>query len=217
MIYEFPDPDQPIRQGDIFKSLPRVFIDPEDLIFIEEDKILREHKNWSGEIHNQPIDVVATVAPSYGIVITQDCDTTRDKYIAFLEIRKFLDVYKQKPPEGKSQEKILDWWIKTLTRSSREDVKWFYLPPDKKMGFEEKMAANFQEIFTVRTKYLENNLSSIRIGRLYPDADEHFREQIAQYFRRYPVNAWYPLNKEEFDYYTKDSTKTNDPPYDWQK
>ncbi|MBM4082926.1 MAG: hypothetical protein FJ278_24680 [Planctomycetes bacterium] len=41
-------------------------------------------------------------------------------------------------------------------------------------------------------------LRSLRKGRLNPIADEHFRERIAEFFRRYPYDEWYPLDQREF-------------------
>jgi hypothetical protein len=55
------------------------------------------------------------------------------------------------------------------------------------------------------------------MGRLKDMADEHFREKIAQYFRRYPYNEWYPLSQEEYKHYTiNDETRSDSPPYPWQ-
>lgn len=215
MIYEYPSSTDPIRQGDIFKSLPHVLLDPEEMIVIEGDKALEGSKNWIDQVDKPEVTTLAVVEPSYGIVVTQDCDTERDKYIAFFQIRKFLEVYKETPPQ--SPEKLSKWWVNTVTKSSREDLKWFYLPPDEKIGFTDKMAVSFQTILTVRSRFLVSNVERLRIGRLIPEADEHFREHVAQYFRRYPYNEWYPLSKTEFETYKEQPSRQNTPPYDWQK
>jgi hypothetical protein len=41
-------------------------------------------------------------------------------------------------------------------------------------------------------------MRSRRRCRLADEAYQHFRETLAQYLRRYPVDAWYPLDAEEF-------------------
>ncbi|MBK9746857.1 MAG: hypothetical protein IPO91_08735 [Chloroflexi bacterium] len=218
MIYDVPPSTEPIRQGDIFRSLPFVVTDPESLTLLRDDKLIAEPQNWinlsGGDL---PSLVVASVVPTYGIVITQDCDTTRDKYIAFLQIREFFDVVKDRPPANGSPEKINDWWTKYIVRGSRENLKWFYLPADPDFGFDKRMAATFQTIITVRTDFLVKNLALLRMGRLNTVADEHFREQIAQYFRRYPYNEWYPFTKDELSEYRKDPTRRDTLPYPWQE
>jgi hypothetical protein len=45
-------------------------------------------------------------------------------------------------------------------------------------------------------------------------ADEHFRERIADFFRRYPYDEWYALNHEELAAYQQEYPDTN--PYPWQ-
>ena len=43
-----------------------------------------------------------------------------------------------------------------------------------------------------------------RRARLNAVADEHFRERIGEFFRRYPYDEWYPLNEREFAAYQSD-------------
>ena len=47
------------------------------------------------------------------------------------------------------------------------------------------------------------------------EADEHFRERLAEFFRRYPYDEWYPLEKAEFAEYKKSYPETE--PREWQK
>ena len=80
------------------------------------------------------------------------------------------------------------------------------------------MAVDFQFMFPVETDYLLENMD-LRIGCLSHVPDEHFRETLAQYFRRYPVNEWYPFNKAEMTVY-KDVFGRSDSdaaPYPWQE
>lgn len=73
MIYEFPDPDQAIRQGDIFRSLPQVLVDPEKLIVVEDDKPLAEPRSWIGEADKKQINALAKIEPA---VCVKDIETT---------------------------------------------------------------------------------------------------------------------------------------------
>lgn len=45
-------------------------------------------------------------------------------------------------------------------------------------------------------------------------AYEHYREKIAEYFRRYPYDEWYPLSKEEFKVYNDEKGPVE--PFPWQ-
>jgi hypothetical protein len=58
-------------------------------------------------------------------------------------------------------------------------------------------------------------LRTLRRGRLNNTADEHFRERISEFFRRYPYDEWYTLNPEELTEYQKEHPETE--PYPWQK
>lgn len=63
------------------------------------------------------------------------------------------------------------------------------------------MAVDFGEIVSIARCDIEDNLRELRKCRLNKVAYEHYRECIAQYYRRYPYDEWYPLNKEEFEAY----------------
>ncbi|WP_155996384.1 hypothetical protein [Verrucomicrobium sp. 3C] len=45
-------------------------------------------------------------------------------------------------------------------------------------------------------------------------ADEHFRERIAEFFRRYPYDEWYPLNQDELQTYLEEYPDAK--PFPWQ-
>jgi hypothetical protein len=45
------------------------------------------------------------------------------------------------------------------------------------------------------------DLRKLRKGRLNITAYEHFRERIAEFYRRYPYDEWYPLDKAEMETY----------------
>ena len=60
MIYEFPDPDVPIRQGDIFVGLPRVEISLREVVLIdgEEERVA----TWDElSKKNDPSDLIVPV------------------------------------------------------------------------------------------------------------------------------------------------------------
>jgi len=54
----------------------------------------------------------------------------------------------------------------------------------------------------------------LRKGRLNPVADEHFRERIGEYFRRYPYDEWYALDRDELDEYRRKYPEVT--PFPWQ-
>ena len=61
-----------------------------------------------------------------------------------------------------------------------------------------------------------NDLSirSLRHGRLNATAEEHFRERIGEFFRRYPYDEWYALDKEEMAEYRKEYSDAES--FQWQ-
>lgn len=96
--------------------------------------------------------------------------------------------------------------MSVLTERMCKNASWYYLPKDEVFGIVEEMAANFHEVFQVQRVDLERNIN-LRKGRLANFAYEHYREAIAQYFRRYPYNEWYPFNKSQLEYYATNVRK----------
>lgn len=220
MIYEKVEADARIGQGDIFRSLPLARFDPNKLAIANPSGQLELGLDWLDEVKNESANILSLVKlqPVSGIVITQDCDAARDDFVAFFQVKPFSDVVKSYPSKK-------DKWVKWITRHSRIESKWFYLPPDLTFGFDEMMAVDFQVMFSVPTDYLLKHIEAMRICRLRRSnlkegdniAREHFREKVSSYFRRYAYDEWYPLTKEEFDIYTEDETRKGTPPFDWQK
>ena len=208
MIYEFPDLDSPIRQGDIFVGLPRVEVSLEKVPLVNEDGFFESV--WADVATvGQEVKAILPLRPVSAIVITQDCDTLHAQDISLCEIRPFRDV------EGKArQTKDAKGWVSILTQHARVNLKWFYLPPDKSIGFEDKMAVDFTVTLRVPRKDLEG-FRQFRRGRLNPVADEHFRERLSEFFRRYPYDEWYPLDQEEFAEYRKKYIDAK--PFPWQQ
>jgi hypothetical protein len=105
--------------------------------------------------------------------------------------------------------------MSVITKHARINLKWFYLPPDPRMGFANKMAVDFQSVLRVSRLYLDQYLSQMRIGRLNEMGAEHFRERLSEYFRRYPYDEWYPLDKAELEEYRKNKPEPIEP-FSWQ-
>jgi len=208
MIYEFPDASMPIRQGDIFIGLPRVDISLNKIIMVSEyaERVVR----WSDIAHTaQPLNIIVPVRPVAAIVATQDCDAIRSRDITLCEIRIFRDV------EGKARDaKTPKGWKNIITQHARINQKWFYLPPDNRIGFSEKMAVDFMVTLRVPRAELEESLD-LRIGRLNETADEHFRERIGEFFRRYPYDEWYALDNMELQTYINEYSDAK--PFPWQQ
>jgi len=208
MIYEFPGESVPIRQGDIFVGLPRVDISLSKVVVAEPSG--ERLASWVEVARRgEPVNIIVPVRPVTAIVATQDCDARHSRDITLCEIRDFRDV------ERKSKDtRSAKAWKNIITQHARINQKWFYLPADDRMGFTEKMAVDFMVTLRVPRQDLEG-LRSFRRGRLNLVADEHFRERIAEFFRRYPSDEWYPLNGEEMESYKNEYPDAI--PFAWQR
>ena len=101
MIYEFPPPDEPIRQGDIFIGVPRVEISLEDVVIVEDNG--ERHAKWD-EIADRPQSfMIVPVCPVIAIVATQDCDALRSRDITLCKIRPLLSVERKANPQTKAK------------------------------------------------------------------------------------------------------------------
>lgn len=157
----------------------------------------------------QVVTAILPVRPVTAIVATQDCDVSHNADITLCEISDFRTV------EGKAKEtQKASSWVNILTQHARINLKWFYIPPDETIGFKDKSAVDFTMTIRVPRSDLEQ-MRKLRIGRLNSVADEHFRERMAEFFRRYPYDEWYPLNNEELAEYQKRYPDTK--PYPWQQ
>ena len=143
-----------------------------------------------------------------GIVISQDCDTARGEYVSLCQIDIFSKVVSTPPTSPKK-------WADLIVRHSREHLRYFYLPPYPGLGIDERMAVDLRILLRVPRVDLEF-LRTNRIGKLNHLGREHFRENIAQFFRRYPYDEWYPLNRDEFEEYQKRSSEPI-PRFPWQE
>jgi hypothetical protein len=149
------------------------------------------------------------VRPVAAIVATQDCDALRSRDITLCEIRAFRDVERKSKDTTSAKS-----WKNLITQHARINQKWFYLPPDDQIGFEDKMAVDFLVTLCLPLEDLKN-LRGLRRGRLNNLADEHFRERISEFFRRYPYDEWYALSNSELEAYQKEYPDIA--PFPWQR
>lgn len=208
MIYTFPDCSAPLRQGDIFVGVPRVDISLEEIVLVDDEgERVAKWADLAGG--NQPVNIIVPVRPVAAIVATQDCDAARSRDITLCEIRPFRDVERKSEMTTAASK-----WKDILTQHARINQKWFYLPPDDKVGFSDKMGVDFLVTIRVPREDLER-MRTLRRGRLNELADEHFRERIGEFFRRYPYDEWYALNEAEMAAYRKDYDDVQ--PFPWQQ
>jgi hypothetical protein len=196
MIYAASERSDPICQGDIFRGLPRVDLSLTAVPVVGDDG-QRDAMPWERiAVVGEPVTALVALRPVTAIVASQDCDAQHNRDITLCEIRPFPEIYSVDDKTGTSG------WVSVITEHARKNLKWFYLPPDPDFGFVERMGVDFPVTLRVPRTDLES-IRHLRMGRLNPEADEHFRERISEYFRRYPYDEWYPLTKVEYDLYKK--------------
>ncbi len=229
MIYNAVSESDDIRQGDIFRRVPRIDISLEAISVLardaREDSFTPVLMSWAEAIEDEEVAESATPAANSravlvrailpvcsvdAIVITQDCDAARACVLSLCEIVPLKIVHKDSANWTSP-----DKWQKLLSRQDTEALKWFYLPPDATVGFTERMAVDFRSIVRLPQQNL-NDLRKFRSGRLGDVAFQHFREKIAHFFRRYAYDPWYALNREEFQAYAKNQGEAI-APFPWQK
>ena len=197
MIYEQLNPSEPIQQGDIFRHVPFVDLTLSTVVTVDAEE--QRETDWRHIIAGGDSSRVAAILPIrsvLGIVITQNCDAVRGRYIAVSEILPFVSVLRQTAPKDPKG------WQSLITKACRDNLRLFYLPADPEFGFSDRMAADFGVITPVPRQGLED-LREHRLGRLNEESYEHFRETLSQFFRRYPYDEWYPLTREEFEAYAR--------------
>jgi len=212
MIYEFPESNEPIRQGDIFVGIPKAEIElSQGLAIINEDQNIETVPWIEVATNEQPVTVVLGMQPVTAIVLTQDCDARRATDITLCEIRDFFDIER-----GVSRETTPKKLIPKIVSQSKVNLKWFYLPPDGGIGFSERMAVDLLMTLRIARDDLQS-LISLRRGRLNTVAGDHFRERIAYFFRRYAYDEWYPFGKDEIEYYPNRLALDPSDLFPWQR
>ena len=196
MIYETTAPDEPIRQGDIFRHIPRVDLSLDNLAVLEDDNT--REASWRDFALGSVVTAVLSIKSVSGIVLTQDCDARRGEYLYLCQVDPFLEVLRQDASPRSSRK-----WMKLIMDHARTNHRLFYLPPDERAGFAERMVADFRVVIRVSRVDLEE-LKGNRMARLNEVALSHFRESFSHFFRRHAYNEWYPLTRDEYDAYAAD-------------
>jgi hypothetical protein len=226
MIYDHIAAVEALEQGDIFSRLPKVELELDDLILpeVSDSGLVQFRKVPWIELQSSDVATRAVVAVRRvtGILITQTCDAARAEALSFCEVGSFYDVVPGIDPATKIAK-----LVKALTKEGKDDQRWYYLPPDPNFGFIDRMAVDFRSVFSISKPATEGSSTidaagsdldrfrTLRIGRLKHVAREHFREKLAQFFRRYPYDPWYPLSQTEFEEYSRDHP--GEQPFDWQR
>jgi hypothetical protein len=208
MIYERVDIGRPIKQGDIFRHVPRVDLSLAAIPVVEDEGT--HEARWLDIPQNSEITAILTVKSVTGIVITQNCDAQRGEYLCLAQIDPFIHVIGHNAPP-----KNADKWQSLIIQQARTNSRLFYLPADRSLGFNEPMVVDFRIIIRVPRHDVED-LRSERCGTLNATANDHFRETLAHFFRRYAYNEWYPLAKDQFEAY---ADRCGEPvePFPWQR
>lgn len=212
MIYVPVDPAEPIRQGDIFRHVPRVDMRLSELpVYGESNSITAAA--WKDIVSNaknaDAVSAVLAVKPVMAIVITQDCDASRGYSISLCQVDGYLEAMNQTEPKNSKK------WQSMIIARARTNPRFFYLPKDTSHQIEERKVADFRLVLPVPRSDLES-MRDLRVGRLNDTALGHFRESLANFFRRYAYNEWYPLTKDELVEYSA-AIEEPVPPFDWQK
>lgn len=211
-FYERVPDTEPLRQGDILYPIPKPIISLKDLVVFENEQIIEE-KNWLN-LSKEEHSIIVPIKAVWAIVASQDCDASRQEDISLFLIDKFTQVIRQNLPEKVKKR------IEFLKKQNRLNAGCFYLPADNEL-FSEPMAVEFHTVIQVVREDIVERISTLRKGRLNKVAYEHYRECIAQYFRRYPYNEWYPFSKEEFEGYKDEVKDPNEQhqitAYPWQE
>lgn len=197
MIYESLKESDPVRQGDIFFDLPMAEISMARVLVVSDEGI-NEEQTWNSVPHS--LEVISAIVPIKrvpAIVISQDCDNERAPDISFCEIVEFKIVEPRATSASKPKA-----WMSLITQHARMNLKWFYLPPASGT-FSERMGVDFRSVFRLPSSDIRENIGMRKL-KLNKLALEHFRARLADFFRRYAYDEWYPLNSDEFELYRKD-------------
>ncbi|MEV4140303.1 hypothetical protein AB0J72_50100 [Dactylosporangium sp. NPDC049742] len=213
MIYDSVEPDEPIRQGDIFRRIPKIDFNLARMVAISPSKgpVIG---SWETLEHAAESSTIAVnVMPVLAVVISQDCDASRSEDISFCEVRPFEDVDGKAKNFANLKPKARQ---SIITTHARVNQKWFYMPSDDSIGILEPMAVDFRIPIRLPRENIETMRAANRIGRLNEVSSAHFRERISEFFRRYPYDEWYPLSSDELREYPP-SKYGLAPPFPWQR
>jgi hypothetical protein len=202
------DLKKPIRQGDIFRHVPRVDLSLTTLAVMEGDEV--REASWQDFESGTETAAVLPIKSVTAIVVTQNCDALRGEYLTLCEVDNFISVLGQTTPTKNPKS-----WQSLIVTQARANHRLFYLPADEHYSFPEPLVVDFRVVIRVPRKDLED-LKNYRVAQLNDVALDHFRESFSHFFRRYAYNEWYPLTKEEFEAYAG-ASKEAIAPYRWQR
>lgn len=213
VCYDKLDSDRPLRQGDIFYPLPYVeapLLDKMQILQKTSDTELKSfYSDWDHIQDGGKTAIAVGIRKVWGIVASQDCDASRAPNISLFEVEPYIHINPTPPTNAKR-------WTEALTERACKNASWMYLPINEEFGITDRMIINFDKVFQIPRVDLRKNIK-LRKGRLTEVAYEHYRECIAQYYRRYPYNEWYPFNKDEASFYVSKGRCAIDELYPWQK
>jgi hypothetical protein len=210
MIYIYPDANDKVKQGDIFLGIPKVICPPSFSVVGENNGT--EVLPWEDVVREgKEITAIVGITSAIGIVASQNCDVERAPNIMLCEILNVGEIHRSITAKN-TQQNIIKEIFSQLAKSS----SWFYLPRDDKAGFSDRMGVDFMSTFSIPREQL-NQWRRYRKARLNHEAYEHFRERLSFFFHRYAFREWYPLNKEEIEYYPNYNVLTADDFLPWQK
>lgn len=212
MIYESIASTEELQQGDIFRSVPRSEISLSRLAIVAEDG-QTEQATWQELIQSDslaPIPAIVALKPVMAIVVSQNCDAARGKDISLCAVEPLSEHLKDNHSPNPKK------WNNQLLKHAH-NPRYFYLPADPSVGIPDRMSADFRSIIRLDRDDILKMRGTCRVARLGRVAAEHFRESLAQFFRRYPVNEWYPLTKDEAAVYATEQNLDDDDLYEWQR
>lgn len=209
MIYDPVTPDSPIRQGDIFSSVALPDYSLKSVIKYGIDGTTEQVDLSRSELAGD-MSAVVVLRRLAVIVISQDCDCARGDYISVAPIVPLVSTIGngQEPKTPKS-------WASFITKNAKDKLRYFYLPQDGAGLISERSVADYRAVTRVLLNDMQDFRSNRRL-RLNEVAGDHFKEQLAHFFRRYAYNEWYPLDRGELEAY-KGQKNEQIPAYPWQE
>lgn len=209
MIYEKRNVEDPLYQGDIFSCIPL----PEFSILEDLATAAQSVIKWEEHVKNtaEPLAAVVQLRPVMAMVISQDCEIARDDgSVTLALVDKFTTVHRGLGTPTPSPATVQ----KHVTRLSKVNLQWFYLPACAEVGFTDRMATDFETTMRLDVADLLS-WRKFRVAGLIEYAREHLRHRIGYFFQRYPVDEWYALDSDELKAYQKDG-HPDASPYPWQ-
>lgn len=220
MIYTTEFASDHIRQGDIFAKVPKIQQSLKEFVLYNGQTESLRYTSWvqlaEASSLGQNQNILTAVKPVCAIVISQDCDCENEGEISLCEIRPIATVDRSFEEKNVNSKNPAKWWANAIPQQAIKNLKWFYLPPDPAVDFAERMAVDFTATICLPADELRELAKSYRKCRLTEIAYQHFRERLAHFFRRYPNDEWYPLNRDEFKEYNQ-LKGGNINPFSWQQ